>query len=943
MHLNIHYFYPKFDEIKYLVDQNKELDILGFCETFLNDHFEDNEFHLQNFQMFRKDRNSHGGGILVYVKSGIPCWRRKDLESDNMETLWIEIKLKNQKSFLLCYVYRPPSSNADWNTIFEVSLEKTFLESKEIILLGDLNYNYIKETTVNNTWNSIISAHNLTQLVNIPTRVTATTSTIIDHVYTNKPSNIINVQVPELSFSDHFPVCFTRKCSLNNGKNPLHSTIRYRSYKHFNEEQFLNDLKNQPWSVLDIYDDPDDALGYFLELFLNVMNSHLPIKEKRVKHKQQPDWFNNEIIEAIRSRDNAKKQKDEMRFKYWRSRVKSLSKEAKKSFYTKTINENRKNPKLLWKNLKDLSSKSKNHDTHLINDENGEPILDSRTTAETFNEFFTNVFKSVSNSPSLLENTYEQKIVNDVKDKLSNSSFQIPEVLEDFVHKELKSLDETKSTGLDDIGPRILKLSFDVISRPITKMFNISLIKGKFPGKFKTAKVTPIFKKGSKLDKNNYRPISILPVLSKILERHVSNHMRDFLETHKLIFKMQSGFRKNHSCETALTAIIDDWIEAINDKKFVGTIFLDLTKAFDLVNHSLLLNKLRLYGFSGSSVQWFTSYLSNREQKVCVSGHLSSAQPVSAGVPQGSILGPLLFIMYINDLPLHTKDSSVDMFADDTTISAYGKTVLEVHNILQNNLNSIAEWCIQNSMIPNISKTKSMYLSASTNKTISDNLNSPALTMHGESLAYSSTEKLLGVYVDQHLNWKYQVEQTIKKCNSYLYLLLRIKSYLNLHSRKLFFNAYILPHLDYCCTIWGNCSDRLIEAVIKFQKRAARIILDKDFNSPSEELFKELRWMKFPERIKYKKAILVYKSLNNSCPEYLETKFALIQTNHYQTLRSIVNNELAVPTPRLEFSRKSLCYSGPVIWNTIPKHVRLSNTVETFKRSYLNWRYSGTT
>ena len=282
------------------------------------------------------------------------------------------------------------------------------------------------------------------------------------------------------------------------------------------------------------------------------------------------------------------------------------------------------------------------------------------------------------------------------------------------------------------------------------------------------------------------------------------------------------------------------------------------------------------------------------------------------------------------------------MFADDTTVSAYGKTVLDVHTILQTNLNSITKWCNQNSMVPNISKTKTMYISASTNKTLSDHTNSPALKMHDQSLAYSSTEKLLGVYVDQHLNWKFQVEQTIKKCNSYLYLLLRIKTFLNLHSRKLFFNAYILPHLDYCCTIWGNCSDKLSETILKFQKRAARIILDKDYNSPSEELFKELRWMTFQERIKYKKAILVYKSLNNVCPEYLQTKFTHLQTNSCQTLRSVENNELTVPTPRLEFYRKSLCYSGPIIWNTIPKYVRLSTSIETFKRSYLKWRYSGT-
>ena len=189
MHLNIHFLYPKFDEIKHIIHLNKGIDILGLCETFLNENFSENEFHLTNFQMFRKDRTTYGGGILVYVKSDYPCWQRSDLENDNLETLWLEIKPDNQKSFLLCYVYRPPNSPASWNTNFEESLEKAYLENKEVILLGDFNYNYDLNETTNSTWNALCNAHNLTQLVNQPTRVTSTSSTIIDHIYTNRPSN----------------------------------------------------------------------------------------------------------------------------------------------------------------------------------------------------------------------------------------------------------------------------------------------------------------------------------------------------------------------------------------------------------------------------------------------------------------------------------------------------------------------------------------------------------------------------------------------------------------------------------------------------------------------------------------------------------------------------------------------------------------------------------
>lgn len=353
--------------------------------------------------MFRKDRKSHGGGINIYVNSKCPCWQRTDLEDESLETIWLEIKPRKQKSFLLCYVYRPPSVTSSWNDDFEHSLEAVYSEDKEIILLGDFNYNYVNNGSVNNSWNNITNAHNFTQFVDKPTRVTTTTSNIIDHIYSNRPANITNIQVPFLTLSDHFPVCFTRKCTTYNENGPLHSTIQYRSYKNFNKELFLSDLESQPWSVLDMFDDPDDVLDFFLKVFLDVMDKHLPKKERRVKYKQQPDWFNQEIADAISSRDQAKKSCGEVNFKFWRQKVKKLCIQAKKSFYSRVINENRSNPKHLWKNLKSLSNKEKHYQTNYIDDEQGNPITDPQTTAETFNTFFSNIFKSVPNPPQSLE------------------------------------------------------------------------------------------------------------------------------------------------------------------------------------------------------------------------------------------------------------------------------------------------------------------------------------------------------------------------------------------------------------------------------------------------------------------------------------------------------------------------------------------------------------
>ena len=680
--------------------------MISINETKLDHTVIECEVEIDEYQIIRNDRNSFGSCVALYIHDSVPFTLYDAICSD-LESLTIKLNIPYVRPILITTIYRPPGSTVDLFPKLEELLRSLEPDDTEIIFMGDFNCGLFK-TNDNDTKHikRIYNMFKLRQMINQPTRVTGDTKTLIDHMATNRPDAVSHSGVIACGISDHDLVCLNRSMRLTHIKRDP-KVIETRKYNHFDSTAFLTDLKAAPFNEISRFtNSPSEMWTIWKTLYLDILNKHAPVTKIKIKGNNLP-YITSKVRRMIRQRDYVHKKANETGSKYLRQaflnirdRVYQELRYLRNSYYSGKIDEHKSDPKQTWKILKQTSgrgNKSAVIEQIIFNDQ---VLNEKQDIAEACNQYFA----SVGN-----------KLTDQIQPSQDNPIWHIPVGKERFQFKQIKpakvntvlgKLKNGKATGIHNIPNKSLKLSKDIIASSLTAIFNACIKERIFINDFKTGKVSPVFKSGRKDLPGNYRPITVLPTIARVFVRIVYEQIYSFLTTNNFLSRRQWGFRSLRSTVLALSDCTNEWLLNIDQGGINAVFFLHIKKAFDTVNHEVLLTKLQGYGIRGQELEFLTSYLSERIQCCNVNGKTSGYREITYGVPQGSILGPLLFILYMNDLPAFIPNAKIRMYADDTNLGQRIDDVNDINQQLIPDFRKLCEWLEINKLSLNFMKTE---------------------------------------------------------------------------------------------------------------------------------------------------------------------------------------------------------------------------------------------
>ena len=613
------------------------------------------------------------------------------------------------------------------------------------------------------------------------------------------------------------------------------------------------------------------------------------------------------------------------KYKQMRNKVNNLLHKAKKKYFCSKLLETKNDIRGTWSIINNLLCKSKRiSPQYILSDD--KKIDDSQSIANEFNSYFINCCTDIlSNSQDVpMNNTYREYLNDPVSASLFLKPISKCEIIE-----ITKLLRKSSSCGFDTINVNIVKKIIYIIVDPLCYIFNLSITTGIVPDKLKIAKIVPIYKKNDSHLCKNYRPISILPCFSKILEKCIYKRLYSFLLSNDILTNSQYGFRSNHSTCHALIDLQDKIVSAINNNKFgIGT-FIDLSKAFDIVNHDILLYKLQHYGVHGLPLAWFKNYLGNRYQFTVFNNVSSSHSLIKHGVPQGSILGPLLFLIYVNDIEKSSSKFDFIMYADDTTLFYTQPDLKNLQENVNSELQNVSKWFNANKLVLNLTKTSFIYFHnrQSNSASIRDDL---TLSIDDKPLIKSKSVSFLGVNIDENLNWDSHINYIGTKISKCIGIMYKLRYCLPCSALFSLYNSLILSHIIYCIVVWGNCAQTKLDKIFKLQKKAIRICTNSHYLAKSSPLFHKMNTLNLSHLYKYHSALLGFSYLKNMLPRNILQMFNINSKIHSHSTR----NSHLFHLWKVEklYIQRSVRFSFPNVWNSLPDQIHTCFFLNPFKR-----------
>lgn len=890
-------------EIEMFLEKTK-FDVICLTEHWLKEH-EIMAINYENYCVVSHFCRKHmiRGGSLILTKTSIKSKERKDIIKLSVEHTLELSCVELDKHVVIC-VYRPPSYQnlSVFESVMEDVLKKVSTCNKSIVICGDFNINLLENNSNSIRLLSLFKSFNLSNVFIEPTRVTASSATCIDNIFCN--CDYLHKEIVNKLPSDHSGQTITFCAYV-----PLQKIqIKFRPITCKNLEKFNNSLVSTLGiKIFDNMCDPNEFYADFFSLLNTQFNDTFPIKSKSIYTKFLfTDWATPGIR---KSRENLfelyglKQHINNTSFhKYvakYSKTFKSVCQAAKALYISNKIKSADDKIKTTWKIINNETGKNKQRNTEFNLETAHGPINTDVEVAQEFENFFADIplktTETLNSSPALSAALLRKNV------KACPSDFRFQHTNPLAVIKAFKDLKIKSTEDLWGMSVKVCRSIIETIAPYLAFIFNTSVDQGVFPDLMKHSKVVPLFKSGDSKEPNNYRPVSILPVLSKVFEKLMLNQMLRHFNKYSIFHEQQYGFTKGRCTTDAGVTLIKNIFNAWEEAQDTIGIFCDLSKAFDCVNHETLLSKLEHYGIRTTALDLLRSYLKDRQVKVQVNGVNSLGSEINMGVPQGSILGPFLFLVYINDLPQLLQDGpKMVLFADDTSlIFKIDRRSLNLDDV-NNSILEVQNWFTVNNLVLNEKKTKCIRFTLPNVKSSECDI-----ILNGEKLEFINQTVFLGITLDEKLQWGPHITSLAGRLSSAAYAVRKIRQLTDVDTARLVYFSYFHSIMSYGILLWGRAAD--IESIFILQKRAVRAIYNLRHRESLRELFKTINIMTVPCQFIYENIMYVRKNLH---------LFNKISDRHNFNTRN--KDKLHQPSFRLAKVRSSFMGYCVKCYNKIP-------------------------